>query len=217
MSTHFHIDSTWRDNTVFTNPAEFNIPVEVSNDWVVRNRTVLPVRPHHGERMPNMVHNVKLLNLTIPYDFGGSVGTSFLDSHPFVYVAFQSTTMYKDAKLINTLNNRYIENPTTSRVSLKDAVFVAYCDKLQTTGNGISWIQYKCNMTQTYRINLKDSLSFRVFTNDGITLDITDTSPAIDSTKQVNALFEVTPFVRDGEFDNHNSAIYQPGGYPSTL
>ncbi len=206
MSTHFHVDSTWRDRTTFPNPAEFIIPVEVANDWITTNRTVQAVRPHNKAQVTNIVHTIKLLNITIPFDFGGEVGTSFIDNHPFIYVAFQSTSMYKDMKLINTLNSG---RNAGNKVSLKDAVFVAYCDKTQG-GATSSWIQYKCNMFQTYRINLKDALTFRIFTNDGKTLGIVDTVPpeSIDTAKQVNALFEVTPYVREDRYDNHFVTLY---------
>ncbi len=213
MSTYFHVDSRWRDRTVFDNPAEFLIPIEVSNGWRTVDRTVQAVRPHDKLQATNMVHTVKLLNLTLPFDFGGEVGTTFLDTHPFVYVTFQSTTQYKDMKLINTLENGKIVNKTLDSngnlvtVSLKDAVFVAYCDKVQGTND---WIQYKCNMLQTYRINLKDSMNFRIFTVDGLTLAIVDDQPptAADPAKQVNALFEVTPYIRDNEFSNHLVTLY---------
>lgn len=216
MSTHFHIDSRWRDRKNYPNPAEFFIPVEVTNGWRTENRTVQAVRPHDKQQVTNMVHTVKLLNLTVPYDFGGTTGTAFVDFYPFVYVSLQSTTMYKDNKLINTLENGNVVNKTVDidgnlkTVSLKDATFVAYCDKIQGGLNGPAWIQFKSSMIQTYRINLKDGLTFRVFTPDGQTLSIVDIEAPenADPSKQVNALFEVTPYARDADYDNHFVTLY---------
>ena len=216
MSTHIHIDSRWRDRSKDdnTNPAEFLIPVEVSQKWKTLNRTVQAVRPHDKMQVTNMVHSIKLLNLTIPHDFGGEIGTTFINLAPFVYVTLQSTTLYKDMGLVNTLEDGRIVNETLdlsgniTKTSLKDVTFIAYCDKLQ--GSGPDWIQYKCNMTQSYRIHLKDALRFRVFTPDGKTLPIVDATPPnpINPAKQVNALFEVTPYVREDRYDNHFVTLY---------
>ena len=220
MSTQFHVDSRWRDraNTDNANPAEFFIPKEVAEGWVTENRTVQAVRPHNKPQVTNMDYTIKLLNLTIPYNIGGAIGATIIDLAPFLYVSFQSTSMYKDSKLINTLENGAVVNTTPDlsgtlvKTSLKDATFVVYCDKLQGQSGAIpTWIQYKCGMFQTYRIDLKDGLKFRVFTADGKTVPIVDaTYPAtISPSKQVNALFEVTPYVRDDRYDNHFVTLNQ--------
>lgn len=215
MSTYFHIDSTWRDRTLYPNPAEFLIPIEVAKGWRTPNRTVQAVRPHNKMQVTNMSHSVRLLNLSIPFNFGGDIGTTFVDTNPFIYVTMQSTSYYKDMKLINTIENGNIVNEVLdasgniTKVSLKDAIFVAYCDKLQG-GDTSSWIQYKCNMIQTYRIDQQDAISFRVFGADGKTLTIIDTQPptAINKARQVNALFELTPYVREEAYDNHFVTLY---------
>ena len=201
MSVHFHVDSTWRDRSQFSNPAEFSIPIEITNSWRTMTRTVQAVRPHCQDPVTNLTQSVKLLNLTLPY-------TDALIAKPFVYVSFQSNTMYKDMRLINTLENG-LDN--TNQTSLKDAIFVAYCDKIQTDATTGNWIQYKSSMTQTFRLNTKDSLSFRVFDNTSTTIPFTledDPDVAVDPLNQVNALFEVTPYVREDRYDNHLTTLY---------
>ncbi len=216
MSIPLHIDSRWRQrsNEDNLNPAEFFISAEVVQKWQSVDRTVQAVRPHDKMQVTNMVHSVKLLNLTVPYDFGGAVGATFNNIAPFVYVNLQSTSMYKDMRLVNTLEDGRVVNQgpdilgANTKTSLKDVTFVAYCDKVQ--GTGPNWIQYKCGMTQTYRLKLDDALTFRVFTGDGKTLPIVDNAPPddIDPTKQVNALFEITPYVREDRYDNHLVTLY---------
>jgi len=218
MSIPLHVDSRWRNrnNDNNTNPAEFDIPVEVTEKWQTANRTVQAVRPHNKMQATNMVHTVQLLNLTIPYDIGGSVGTTAYNLIPFVYVTLRTTSStYTDEGLVNTLEDGRTVNVTPdllgvdSKTSLRDVTFVAYCDKLQGASPQ-TWIQFKCNMYQTYRINLKNSLKFRVFTPDGKTLPIVDNAAtsAVLPARQVSALFEFTPYVREDRYDNHLVTLY---------
>ncbi len=217
MSTYFHIDSRWRDRNddENANPASFTVPVEVARKWKTENRTVQAVRPHDKKQVTNMVHTIKLLNLTLPYDIGSPIGTTLNNLTPYVFVEFRSTSKLSDRGLLNTTEDGKIVNKTPDLVgdasrptSLKDAIFVAYCDKVQ--GVAPAWIQYKSSMNQTFRIDTKDSIRFRVFTADGKTVPIVDNvSPAlINPARQVNALFEVTPCVRADEYDNHLVTLY---------
>jgi hypothetical protein len=205
MSTFFHVDSTWRDRTEFANPAFFITPLEVTKDFVTSDRTVVAVKQHNEMLITNMSHSIRLHQLVLPYNMGGTIGTTFSDITPFVYVSFRNVSgmMYSDKKLINTLNNGV--NYDTG-VSLKDAVFVAYFEKNQ--GN---FSYYKCHMLQTYRMDLRNAFAFRVFTNTGKTIPImTDTTPPtpLNPLAQVNALFEVVPYAREERYDNHFVPLY---------
>lgn len=227
MSLHYHIDSRWRERDKYPNPAEFTLPIKITQNWNAINRTVNPVKPHTKIQVDNMVHTVKLLNLTIPYDFGGTAGTAAINAYPFLYVSFRSQN-FKDPHLVHTNEDGDVVNTAENvltglpekAVSLKDATFVAYCDKIQGTPGNLAWIQYKCNMIQTYRLKVDDSLKFRVYAPDGQTLPIVDTLPPeiedplmpnlADPTKQVSATFEVTPYFRDADYDNHFAVPYDP-------
>lgn len=253
MSTFFHLDSRWRDRSkdYNTNPAEFQVEVDVADKWRTLDRSVLAVTPHCGDQVTNMVHSISLLQLQVPWNVNVSYNTTLsnasnavgningsglinLEAIPYLYVSFRSTSMYNDKGLINTMDisqkyngidtylneTPYIFNPNivdphstaiAKKVKLTDAVFVAYLDKVQgfypnSSGNIFpKFATYKCNMTQTYRINQKDSLKFRVFTPDGVTLPIVDNPypQPINPLRQVNALFSVTPYVRDDKYSNH--------------
>lgn len=216
MSTHLHFDSRWRDrsNPENTNPAEFTISPEIAMGWNTTNRTVQAVRPHDKYQVTNIVHSIKLLRMTIPYS------ASYIEDTPFLYVQLSSFSNTPDKKLIHTLENGKIINKTPPLLTapptgytkvttrLSEATFVVHFDKTQ--GTGPEWIQFKSDMTQTYRLDLKNGMKFRVFTPDGITIPITDATYPADITpaKQVEALFEVTPYVREDRYDNHYATLY---------
>lgn len=215
MSTQIHVDSTWRNRNEYPNPAEFIISIDMINSWRTVDRTVQPVRPHNKMQATNMLHTVKLLNLTIPNvavantitnatlqgsKFVTTTTIAVMDA-PFIYVSLHSADMVNDSRLVNTLEGgRNSYNRT-----LKDAVFVAYYDKTQN-----NWIQYKTNMLQSYRLDTTKELKFRLFDNTGQTLQLTDTSPPTypNGAVQVNAVFEVTPYIRDDRYENHVVTLY---------
>ena len=118
MSTFFAIDSRWRDRTQYPSPAEFDIGVEVARGWRTFDRTVTAVVPQCGNQITNLVHDVKLVKLEVPWNVNVSLGTWLvnsssnatlisgsgvitLESVPYLYVEFRSTSMYNDKALIN--------------------------------------------------------------------------------------------------------------------
>jgi hypothetical protein len=216
MSSYLHVDSTWRDRLEFPNPAEFIIPLNVVDSWRTVDRTVYPVDKHCVSRYEGMVHTVELLNLTVPDTAvistitnatfnGNSVQTSStisITDAPFIYVALQNTSENTDKRLTNTL-----EGGVNSKFkNLADAVFVVYYDK---TRNG--WVHFESGMTQSYRINFKREIKFRLFDNTGQTLQITDTTPPTFpiASQQVSALFDITPYVRDDRYDKLPAGTYK--------
>ena len=58
-------------------------------------------------------------------------------------------------------------------------------------------------MEQVLRFKRNDPLVFRLFTPDGITLPFIDKGPEPDKKVQIVALLGVTPYSRDGNYDNH--------------
>lgn len=218
MSTHIHVESIWRDRGIYSNPAEFTIPNEVVKKWKTTNRTVQAVRPHHKMQTTNIKHNVDLKHLTLPYDFGGATSSGAIEVLPYVYVQFNSV-VHSDKRLLNTMEEGRVVNQTLDLsgnlvvTSLKDATFIAHYDKVQESSDSVKrWIHYKSHMTVTMRIDVDSEIEFRVFSPDGKTLPIydNDTSTNINRYRQVSALFEITPYVRDGDFDNHFTTLYNP-------
>lgn len=221
MSTQIHVDSTFRNRVSFPNPAVFSIFPDITDSWRTIDRTIQAVRPHDKLQATNLLHTIRLLHLTLPATgygtvltnatlSGGSIMTNTtvnVSDLPFIYVSFHSTRM-RDDKLINTMEGgRNAINKT-----LKEAAFVAYLDKVHLQSNATipMWLQYKTQMIQSYRFNPNDTLQFRVFDNTGNTLVFTDTSPPTfpNASSQINALFEITPYVRDEAYHSHLVSLY---------
>jgi len=217
MSTHIHVDSRWREREVHPNPAEFTIRNEIVEKWRTSNRSVQAVRPHNKRQVTNLTHTVELRHLTLPYDFGGATASGAIEELDFVYVSFQPASMYGDTRLLNTMEEGRIVNQTIDlsgnlvTTSLKDATFVARCDKVQESSGGVKrWVHYVCDMNVTMRFDPQREINFRVFSSDGKTLPIVDndTDSNINRYRQVNAVFEITPYIREGEYDNHMVTLY---------
>lgn len=218
MSIPLKIDSRFRDRSLpeNSNPAEFTIPLEVAKNWRAENRRVAAVQPPNRNYVQNMVHSVKLLSLIIPQDLG-DVGASADINLPFLHVTLQPIIQNVDKNLVNfTANGRVVEDTpsifgsSTVRANFKDAVFVPYYDKKI----GDNWVLYKCDQIQTYRLDLNNSIYFKITMPDGQVLPITDNTypDAIDKSRQVFALFESTPYYRESDYDNHFSTLY-PSNY----
>ena len=216
MSIFIHADSRWRDRNLYPNPSNYYIDLETVKSWKTSDRTVLSSKQHDKPQLVDPIHTVKLHHLTIPQinltnasTFGMSFTPTFLDYYPYLYVSLQNATYYKDSRIMNTgevgvLNTTSDVTGTVRKVSLKDAIFVAVFDKAQS-GATTSWLHYKCGMVESYRFDGKDSMHVRVFTPDGLDLPIVDNDPPLPANNlvQVNALFEVMPFFRNSEYDNH--------------
>lgn len=231
MSTQIHIDSTFRNRSEWPNPADFEIYSGITKSWRTIDRTIQAVRPHDKLQATNLLHTVRLLHLTLPATGVGTVltnatfvstatvgvnafngpfvttATTGVGNLPFVYVAFHSTR-FRDDKLMNTMEGGL----NSYNKSLKEAVFTAYLDKitLQTNSTIPMWYHYKTHMIQSYRINTDDDMHFRVFDNTGNVIFITDTTPPTfpNASQQVNALFELTPYVRDEAYHSHLVSLY---------
>ncbi len=265
MSTFIMVDSSFRDRTKDYNysPAKFQIPIEVTNKWKTLDRTVAPVSPHCGKQNLNMNHTCRLLTLTVPWNVNSSLtatlsnsgninmvngsGIINLEAVPYLYVCINSTTMYNDKGLINTMEScrserisasqciqiplnqtPYTFNPNivdpilpssslSEKINLSKIKFVVYMDRIQgliphganPSGLFPKFVQYKCHMTQTFRIDQKDSLEFTVLTPDGKVLPILDNpyGQPINPLRQVSCLFELTPYIRDDYYSNHNVSL----------
>jgi len=190
MSSYIDIDSEYRDNNLYPNPAQFTITADQVDRWFKHNRITnnLPNLPFKSPY--DFVHVVKLKNLVIPY----SVAFSTLRR---IYVDFH-THQTKTYNLINCINGMNA-----------DAKFIAFYDRIQNDSAGNPYaIHYKCNMSQVMRFQNGQPVDFILRDKDDNILSITDTTPTPDPDVQVQATFEITPYVNSGEYDNHSLTPY---------
>lgn len=187
MATYFDLDSILRDRTQYPNPANYVVGPEQIKTWYRDSRSVR-VFPQNPNTQPReFATSVKLVYLSIPYD----PQTIIL---PRVYVQFQSKE-YLDKHLIQTIDGVHA-----------DEQFICVFDKVQVDDTSTPiWIHYKCQMEQVTRFRRDDVINFKVTTRSGAVLPNLDTLlPADpDPTKQVLATFEVLPYIRDADYDNH--------------
>jgi hypothetical protein len=192
MSTHLHLDSGGRDVQVYPNPANFIITAKQLDSWFPQGRTVRAYPQEIPSKQPEFVTSLKLLGMAIPY-------STSLINQPFVYVNLH-TQRYNDKALIATIGNAH-----------GNSTFVCEYDKIQNNSSGDpAFIHYKCAMTQVMRWNRNDPTVFQIELNDGSILIITDSTPPTPPAlaNQIQVTFEITPYIRDGTFDNWMTTTY---------
>jgi len=186
MATFIDLDSIWRDREVNPNPAEYELRPQQVETWFRGARSVR-AHPQNPNLQPlEFATTVNIRYLTVPY-------TEFLAGIPRLYVDLH-TVKYNDIHLIQTIDGRH---PT--------ARFICAFDKIQNDAGGEPlWIHYACRMEQTMRFKRDDPVVFRVMTRDGSVLPNTDTlvPEDPDPNKQILATFEITPYIRDGDYEN---------------
>jgi len=190
MASFIDLDSTWRDRTMFPNENKYELTPKQVVSWTKKARTVRAFPEDPALRPLEFVTTINLKYLTLPY-------TDLLSTIPRIYINFSSRE-YKDTRLINTIDGR-----------LPESKFICQFDKVQSDslGNPI-WIHYKCEMEQTMRFKRDDTIILELTSRDGNTLPQNDNPPDQDPNPDVQTLltFEVTPYIRDGDYDNHMAA-----------
>ena len=210
MSTVILLDSKDRDRSVSPNQANFTVNANQTAGWPDLSREVVCVRPCARKEVCNPFFSVKLLWLQLPGTTTNASGANLVDNEPYIYIRI-SDTRNPTRRAIKTIGN----------VS-SDAVFAATFTKYQGAGN--EWATYGSIQNQPLKLaSYKPELEFRVFTREG-TPAIPLTSPQnntvippadtplpglIDPTVQISAMFELVPYIRDGEYDNQTTPISQ--------
>lgn len=187
MSSFIDLDSIWRDREIFPNENKYELTADQIKTWIKHPRTVRAFPQDPATQPLEFATTINIKYLTLPY-------TPVLSSIPRIYVNFTSKK-YKDTRLIKTIGGR-----------LPESKFICQFDKVQTdSGGNPVWLHYKCNMEQTMRFDRDDIILFELTSRNGNTLPSNDNPPDQDPNPDVQTLvtFEVTPYIRDGDYDNH--------------
>ena len=188
MSTFIDLDSVWRDKEQYPNENDYQLTSEQVATWFSSSRSVRAYPQNPAIQPLEFSTSVAISHLTIPY-------SDEVAAFPRIYVNFRSRR-YNDVRLINTING---VQPS--------AKFICIPHKVQddpVTGAPL-WIHYQCNMEQVMRFSRGDEVVFQLTSRSGDILPQQDTSgaDAPDPEKQTLCTFQITPYVRDGDFDNH--------------
>ena len=196
MSNFFAIESIRRNRDEFPNPAEFTVEASQTQGWFRRSRTVRSVSQNPQTMSLDFASAIEVKQVITPYkipDPGPKppVGAS-ATPYSYLYLDIHSPT-YNDQYLINTMGG-----------ANRDARFLLVRDKVIFDKKGEPvWILWTSPMEQVLRFKRDDPLVFRLFTPDGITLPLIDNGPIPKKSVQIMALLGVTPYSRDGDYDNH--------------
>lgn len=187
MSNFINLDSIWRDREAYPNENSFEVSSKQVDTWFRSSRTVRTFSQNPNRRPLEFATTVNIKHLILPY-------TEDLVELPVIYVNFRSKK-YNDIHLINAI---YGKQPTAKFICTQHKILN---DKL---GSPL-WIHYQCNMEQTMRFERGGPVIFQITTRDGSILPQQDTIVPLqtDPTKQSICTFELTPYIRDGDYDNH--------------
>lgn len=198
MSNYFVVESRLRNRAEYPNPAEFTVEPAQTSGWFRQSRRVRAVSQNPQSMTLDFVSAVEIIHVVTPYVLPDPPGDPPtlppVDPIAYLFLDIHSAT-YNDQYLVNTIAG-------TNR----DARFVLVRDKVlfDKTGAPI-WILWTSQMEQVLRFKRDDALVLRLYTPDGKTLPLVDNpiKDPLDPRVQVMTLFGVTPYARDGDYDNH--------------
>ena len=194
MATFIDLDSMWRDREIYPNPADYQLTPAQIKSWFRTSRTVQAFNSNPSVQPLDFAVSINIKELTLPYD-------DSIAGLPRIYVDFHCRK-YNDIHLIQAIDGRHSE-----------ARFVCKPHNIQNDSNGNPlWIHYTCNMEQVTRFSRNDMIIFRVTTRDGSVIPNFDTlvPDDADPDKQILAVFEITPYLRDGDYGAGEGALIQP-------
>lgn len=192
MASLFEISSMYRDRIVNPLPTDFTLPAEQTRTWFRSSRSVRAYPANPLSSVQEFVTSIDLRQVITPY-------SDTIASIPRLYVDFHGQTN----------NDQFlIQFPFGFN---RDAKFSLYQDKVQNNSSGDPvWIIWKSvYYEQVMRIKRDDPITVRIFTQNGMTLPISDAVPPLpfDPNQQVLLSFDMRPYVKDAEFDNHLQGI----------
>lgn len=196
MANYFAIESIRRNRDEFPNPAEFTVEASQTRGWFKSARQVRAVGQNPQTMSLDFVSAIEVKQVITPYLFPDPppdppVGAPLVP-YSYLYLDIHSPT-YNDQYLINTISG-----------ANRDARFLLIRDKVIFDSKGKPiWILWNSPMEQVLRFKRDDPLVFRLFTPNGLTLPLVDPDPLPREDVQVMALLGVTPYSRDGTYDNH--------------
>ncbi len=193
MASFIDLDSTNRDRKTYPNPSFYTVDTEHVRGWSKYHATVSPLPRNSNLNPYTSFATVRIKSLITPY-------TNALSSIPRVFVEFKCLTV-KDIVGLRTMGGKH-----------PDDNFVCDFGRIQTDNLGTPiWIHWICNMEQVMRFDLNSQVKIRISTPDDIVLPSVDSiapiAPIVNA--QTHATFEITPYIRDGDYSNH---LAQPFG-----
>ncbi len=187
MSNYIDLDSFFRDRIDYPNENNFELTPQQVQTWFKSARAVKAYPSNPSLQPLEFATTVNVCTLVTPY-------TAQLASLPRIYLNFRSLK-YDDQFLIYTIDGIH-----------QEAKFILIIDRIQYSDINVPlWIHWKCpNMEQTMRFERSYPVLFKLTTRSGDILPQQDT--IIPNTPnpfaQVMCTFQVTPYIRDGDYDN---------------
>ena len=189
MANYYAIESIRRNRDEFPNPAEFTVEASQTQGWFKSARQVRPVGQNPQTMSLDFASAIEVKQVITPYYVSDPPPSP---PYSYLYLDIHSPT-YNDQYLINTISG-----------ANRDARFILIRDKIIYNSAGKpTWILWTSPMEQVLRFKRNDPLVFRLFTPNGITLPLIDNKPEPNESVQIMALLGVTPYSRDGNYDNH--------------
>lgn len=194
MTNYFALESIHRDRLQHANPAQFTVEASQSRGWFRMARSGRAVGQNPQTMSLDFASSIEVRQVITPFSIPSPPsGAPPVDPLSYLYLDVHSFS-YNDQYLISTISS-------TNR----DARFMLVRDKVlfNEIGDPV-WILWSCPMEQVLRFKRDDPLVLRLFLPDGRTLPLIDSLPENppDPKVQIVVLLSVTPYARDGDFDN---------------
>jgi len=187
MASYVDLDSIFRDRENYPNENNYQLLPQQTQKWFRAAREVRAFPSNPSLQPLEFATTVNIVQLTIPY-------TPELEAIPRLYINFRCLR-YDDTRLIFCINGTHPE-----------AKFVVFPHSIQKDSQGVPiWIHWKSTMEQTMRFDRSYPIQFQISTRDETILPQLDNVPedVPNPLKQTLCTLEITPYIRDGDYDNH--------------
>jgi len=203
MSNYIDLDSTHRKRDLYPNPCDYVVQSDQVSSWNRESRKVVSHSTRPGAKTTDFVQSIQIKHVILPYtdityhSQDGNVINSHTADLQRMYLNVY-TERFNDKHLLSTIDNK-----------VSKANFVLTQEKIQFDSSGDpAWIFFSSRMDQVMRFSRNESLVVQLRQEEGKIIIIEDMDP-VDKSLQTYVLIEVTPIIRDGDYNDVSTGLTQ--------
>lgn len=204
MANFIDLDSTYRNINTYPNPASYTVEDKQVSTWPRAPRNVSNNSNRPGSNSVEYATSLHIRHLILPYttytyvDKTGATITSHTADLQRIYLDIRNSN-FNDRQMLLSIDN-----------VVGQFKFVLTREQIQfdSTGNP-AWIHFGARMDQAMRFSRDKPVTINIAQENGYTIIITDTTPTPNPALQTYILSQVTPYFRDGAFQNQGVGLTQ--------
>lgn len=209
MANYIDLDSTYRNRGSFPNPFQYVLAEAQVESWNRAPRTVSANSSRPSSRVIEFTQSLKIQKVILPYaavtynitDFNG---TTTINTH-----TADLQRIYLDIHTNPNNDKGHIASIDNHAMNYK---FVLFRKKIQLDSNNVpKWVHFQSEINQVMRFERNSPVFITITQETFKVLHITDAVPPdpVIPGVQTYILTSVTPYFRDGDYQNHGVGLTQ--------